>query len=128
MNEENYRELYNLKEKLHELIKELIIITRLGSIEEEGIGGEGIESLNFDFAGGEIYSCFYYEQVRFIDSAGEEYEFDDDLGIIRRLVEEIEKRYKNFKNKTNNASKNQAIEIFGKSFEVENKEEEVENE
>lgn len=92
MDEKEYRELFDLKDELHELMREIIIKTNLGDIEESGVGGKGIEDLNLEFAGGSLNSCFYYEQVRFCDSEGVEYEFDNDLEIIRKIVKELGER------------------------------------
>ena len=75
-------------------MKEIISISFSGSIEEEGIDGDGPESLNLDFAGGALYSCLYYEQVRFSDNQGKEYEFDDNLNEIRSIFKELEARRK----------------------------------
>ena len=94
MEEKEYRELYDLKKRLHKLMKDIILTSFSGSIEEEGIDSNGPESLNLDFAGGELYSCLYYEQVRFSDNQGEEYEFDNDLNEIRSIFKELEARRK----------------------------------
>ena len=94
MKEKECRELYNIKTSLHKLMKNIILASHCGSIEEEGIECSGPESLNLDFAGGEIYSCIYYEQVRFSDNEGEEYEFDDDLDKLREIFKELDARWK----------------------------------
>ena len=116
--EEEYSEMYKLKEELYGMMKEIVIIAGIGSVEEEGIGGRGIESINLDFAGGELYSCFYYEQVRFVDSLGEDYEFDNDLNMIRKLVREIRERRDEFLGEIGNVVVGRAIGIFGRGVEV----------
>jgi hypothetical protein len=93
MKEKEYRELYSLKRNLHKLMKKVILATQNGCIEEEGIECEGPESLSLDFAGGELYSCIYYEQVRFCDNEVNEYEFDEDLDKVKKIVKELEARW-----------------------------------
>jgi hypothetical protein len=93
MKENEYKELYSLKRKLHKLMKKIILATQNGCIEQEGIECSGPESLSLDFAGGELYSCIYYEQVRFCDNGGEEYEFDENLDKVKKIVEELNVRW-----------------------------------
>lgn len=113
MEEKEYRESYELKRKLHGLIKEIILKTDLGNIDEFGVGGGGIEELNLDFAGGSIYSCIYYEQVTFVNQEGEEDEIDDDSEYIKNIVVELEKRLKEIRN---NLDKKKFKEILNKKF------------
>ena len=115
MEEKEYRELYNLKTKLHKLIRNIILATSSGSIEEEGIEDSGPESLSLDFAGGELYSCIYYEQVRFSDDRGKEYEFDDNLNEIRRIFKELELRWKEI---INLKSEQEFNSILNRDFEL----------
>ena len=115
MEEKDYRELYDLKKKLHKLMKDIILTSSCGSIEEEGIEDSGPESLNLDFAGGELYSCLYYEQVRFSDNQGEEHEFDDDLNKIRGIFKELEARWKEITTLKNEKEVN---DILNRNFKV----------
>ncbi len=115
--EKKYRKIYNLKTELHELMKTIIFRTGLGCIEEEGIDSAGPESLNLDFGGGGLYSCIYYEQVRFCDSKGIEHEFDNDLESIKRLLSEIKKRYALLEKETA-GNKIKTDEIFNKHFKL----------
>lgn len=110
--EKEYREIYNMKNELHRMLKEIIIKTGLGEIEEDFS-----DALNFPFSGGWIYSCIYYEQLRFCDSEGIEYEFDTDLKSVNRLFSEIKKRYVLFKGKIYN-NKKMAEEIFDVRFRI----------
>ncbi len=78
-------------------MKEIILKTDLGEIEEFGVGGRGIEELNLDFEGGEIYSCIHYRQVMFVNQEGEEYKIDDSE-YIKKIVVKLEKKLKEIKN------------------------------
>jgi hypothetical protein len=93
MKENEYRELYSLKIKLHKLMKKIILAKQNGCIGEEGIECNGPESLSLDLAGGELYSCIYYEQVRFCDKDSGEYEFDEELNKVKKIVEELNARW-----------------------------------
>ena len=108
--EKEYRKLYFMKNELHKMLKDVIIKTELGEIEDDFS-----DTLNFPFSGGWIYSCSYYEQLRFCDSEGIEHEFDNDLKSVKRLFNEIKKRYALFKGKTRN-DKKMAKKIFDARF------------
>jgi len=113
MNEEEYRELYELKGELHEMLKEIIIKSGIGDIEEDYS-----DSVSLDFAGGIIYSCPHYEQLMFCDADGEEYELDNDLENTGKLFKEIQNRYKKLNLKMGNVN-DAASDIFDQTFKIE---------
>lgn len=110
MSEKEYRELYQLKQELHETMKKLVIKTNLGSIEDENTNIEGI---SLDFMDGEIYSCVYYEQVRFCN--GEEYELDDNLQTVKEIVKELRKRLEKIDSMLD---EDKIMEILNKSLDL----------
>lgn len=110
--EKEYRELYNMKNELHKMLKDIIMKTELGEIEDDFS-----DALNFSFSGGWIYSCFYYEQLRFCDSEGVEHEFDNDLASVKKLFDEIKKRYVLFKEKIHN-NKKMTKKMFDAQFRI----------
>ncbi|MBU2576773.1 MAG: hypothetical protein KKF50_03555 [Nanoarchaeota archaeon] len=107
------RELYELKQEIHQTLNRLIIKTGLGEI-EEGYA----DDLNFDIGGCSIYSGGYYQQLMITDEEGEEHELDNDLINVRYLSEKIKKREKEFDNLIKDNGLKKANKVFEKPLEM----------
>jgi hypothetical protein len=101
------RELFESKNKIHELLKKFIIRTELGEI-EEGYA----DDLNFDIGKYSIYSCGYYQQLMIVDENGEEHELDNNLQAVRELYARLIGLEKEF----NRVIENKGLKIANKVF------------
>jgi hypothetical protein len=110
---EESKELVELKNKIHQILKKLIIKTEIGEI-EEGYAND----LNFDIGKCSIYSGGYYQQLMIINEEGEEHELDNDLKTVRYLYNEIIKREKEFNNLIKDNDLKKANKVFEKPFEI----------
>ncbi|OGJ18240.1 hypothetical protein A3K73_00375 [Candidatus Pacearchaeota archaeon RBG_13_36_9] len=107
------RELGELKYKIHELLKKLIVKTELGELEEGWA-----DDINFDIGACTIYSCGYYSQLTLTDEDGEEHELDRDLGAVRELYRELKRRAEEFDYLIQNRSLKTAVKVFEKPFHI----------
>ena len=107
------QELYELKVKLHKMLKEIIIKTGLGEVEDGYV-----DDLNLDVGGCSIYSCGYYQQLMLVDEDGVENEFDNDLESVRYLYKEIKKRLAEYDKIIKNKSQKTAVRVFEKALKI----------
>ena len=113
--EKKYRELDNIKWKLHYLLKEIVIKTGLGEISEDYT-----DTVEFNLGDITIYSCGYYHQLD-IDKKGQEINLDHDLETTKIIYQEVKKRYEQLQ-KTNELKKSRikAEAIFNKTLILKN--------
>ena len=113
--EKKYRELDNIKWKLHYLLKEIVIKTGLGEISEDYT-----DTVEFNLDDITIYSCGYYHQLD-IDKKGQEINLDHDLETTKIIYQEVKKRYEQLQ-KTNELKKSRikAEAIFNKTLSLDN--------
>ena len=96
MDDENMKEglaIYEAKKELHSLMRRVIKSTKLGRRHSAYD-----DSLGLDIGGGELWSCFRFNQLEFSPiEVREEYDCDDieinDSDMIQCLIKEIKKRY-----------------------------------
>ena len=98
MDDENIKEglaVYEAKKELHALMQRVIKSTKLGRRHSTYDDSYGL-----DVGGGEVWSCFKFEQLFFSPIESKEYDCDeiqiDDLKMIQGLIKEIKKRFKLF--------------------------------
>ena len=98
MDNENIKErlaAYEAKKELHSLLRRAIKSTKLGRRHSAYD-----DSLGLDIGGGELWSCFRFEQLFFSPIEFTEYSCDeiqiDDSEMIQCLIKEIKKRYELF--------------------------------
>lgn len=90
---------YEAKKEIHQLIKRVAKVTKLGRCHSSYDDSWGL-----DIGGGELWSCFRFEQLSFSPIlARDEYDVDeigiDDEEMIQELLKEIKNRYECFKTK-----------------------------
>jgi len=86
-----YRNLQDAKEELYKLMEKASFSAGIGEKSEDYT-----ETLSIDIGGGVLSYDPYYQQLRFFDAEDMEYELDDDLEAVNLLIEEINKRLKEF--------------------------------
>ena len=99
MNDENMKEglaVYEAKKELHSLMRKVIKSTKLGRRHSTYD-----DSLGLDIGGGELWSCFRFNQLEFSPiEAREDYDCDgieiSDSEMVQCLIKEIKKRYELF--------------------------------
>lgn len=102
-----------MENKIHQILKKLIVKTGIGEI-EEGYA----DDLNFNIGEYTIYSCGYYQQLMVNDEEGNDHELDKDFGAVKMLCNEIEKREKEFDGLIVENGLNKVNKIFEKPFEI----------
>lgn len=88
-----YRDLFDAKNALHQLLRRVVVSTRLGTQEKHPD-----DDIELDIGGGSLGSCRRYEQVRYFPpEVMGEYQLDEDLATINYLIIEINKRFQEFR-------------------------------
>ncbi len=89
----NYNDLFDAKRELHKLFRRVVVSTKLGRQEKDPD-----DDIELDIGGGSIGSCGRYGQVRYYpEGVFGEYQLDDDLKMINYLINEINKRFQEFR-------------------------------
>ncbi|MBI3027304.1 hypothetical protein HYY70_04260 [Candidatus Woesearchaeota archaeon] len=96
------------KEHLHKLLKKVAFSTNYGEEEKDYT-----KTINLNIGGGMISYDPYYQKLWFYGHDDSEFEIDDSK-TIKRLVKDIEKRYKEFEMKINITRQKIVKEIFDK--------------
>ena len=93
VSEKDYRDLLSAKNELHKLLRRVVVSTKLGKQNKQPD-----DDIELSIGNGTIGSCGKYEQVRYypVGYMGE-YELDDDLEMINYLIEDINKRFQEFR-------------------------------
>ena len=105
---EEYEDGFEAKQHLHELLKKVAFSTNYGDEEDDYT-----KTINLNIGGGVISYDPYYQKLWFYSEDDSECEIDDSE-TIKKLVKEIEKRYKGFENRIKNIRVKIVKEIFDK--------------
>lgn len=88
-----YNTLFDAKRDLHQLLRRVVVSTKLGSQQKQPD-----DDIELDIGDDGISSCRKYEQVRYFSSKKRcEYELDSDIEAIQYLINEINKRFQEFR-------------------------------
>lgn len=89
----NYEEIFETKNELHKLLRRVVVSTKLGRQHRQPD-----DDIELDIGNGSLGSCGRYQQVRYYPKGVlEEYELDHDLEALTYLMEEIKKRFQEFR-------------------------------
>lgn len=109
-----YYDIFDAKQELHKLLRRVVVSTKLGRQDKQPD-----DDIELDIGNGSIGSCGRYEQVRYYPKGVfGEYQLDDDLETINYLINEINKRFQQFR-KARDANKLEYIngkKKFAKKF------------
>lgn len=95
-----YSDLFDAKNELHKLLRQVVVSAKIGTQEKQLD-----DDIELEIGNGSLGSCGKYEQVRYFPSRFMgEYQLDDDLEMINYLIEEINKRFQEFR-KTRDSNK-----------------------
>lgn len=88
-----YNDLFDAKNELHKLLRRVVVSTKIGTQEKQPD-----DDIELDIGNGSIGSCGRYGQVRYYpEGVFGEYQLDDDLETINYLINEINKRFQEFR-------------------------------
>ncbi|MBI4981127.1 hypothetical protein HZC30_06250 [Candidatus Woesearchaeota archaeon] len=88
-----YHDLFNAKNELHNLLRRVVVSTKLGTQEKQPD-----DDIELDIGNGSLGSCGKYEQVRYFPTGlFTEHQLDDDLEMINYLITEIKQRFQAFR-------------------------------
>jgi len=113
LNEKNidipkFRKLDEMKNELHELIRNIIIKTDLEEIDKDDYS----DTINFSFGDCSICSVSYYQQLVFYDETGCEYDLEYNFSAVKELLDEINDRYYQFEKRLKNMLLDEASNVF----------------